>query len=74
MSMAKYEVIVSVPYMWEKGRTKSHVQDPVDMEKLTRWFEREPVFCNIVDERLIAVFLKDNSAQNLLLQQNGSCF
>ena len=37
-------VIVSVPYKWPFGKTASHVQDPVDEEKLFSWFGREPNF------------------------------
>lgn len=43
-------VVVSVPYKWEKGRTKSHVHDPVDEEKLFSWFGRRPNFEYVVRE------------------------
>ena len=55
-------VVISVPYKWEAGRTPSHVNDPVDEEKLRRWFGREPNFSTIVTElvspvqRLICVY------------------
>ncbi|MBL0407490.1 methyltransferase domain-containing protein [Microvirga aerilata] len=55
-------VIVSVPYKWPKGRTKSHVQDPVDEEKMLSWFHREPNFQYVCREvvapvnRLIQVY------------------
>jgi hypothetical protein len=35
-------VIVSVPYMWPKGASKFHVQDPIDEAKIDRWFGRAP--------------------------------
>jgi len=37
-------VVVSVPYKWEKGWAKTHIQDPVDEEKLLSWFGRKPNF------------------------------
>jgi hypothetical protein len=55
-------VVVSVPYKWEKGRTKSHVQDPVDEEKMLSWFHRKPNFEYVCREvvapvdRLIQVY------------------
>lgn len=30
-------LIISVPYRWPKGRCKSHVNDPIDEERLERW-------------------------------------
>lgn len=57
-------VIVSVPYLWPEGRTEGHLHDPVDMEKLSGWFGREPNYHVIVEEplrrmknkRLVAIF------------------
>lgn len=55
-------VIVSVPYKWEKGRTKSHIHDPVTMRKMRKWFGRAPSYEYIVSElavsgrRLIQVY------------------
>ncbi len=43
-------VIVSVPYKWQKGWAKTHIQDPVDEEKLFSWFRREPNFQYICHE------------------------
>jgi hypothetical protein len=55
-------VIVSVPYKWPAGECKHHVHDPVDEEKMQKWFGRAPNFsyvCREVDEpimRLIQVY------------------
>jgi len=55
-------VVVSVPYKWPEGRCKFHVHDPVDEEKMNRWFEREPHFEYVCTEpkggvqRLIQVY------------------
>ena len=43
-------VLVSVPYCWPKGTTKWHVQDPVDLEKLSGWFGRPPNYHQLVQE------------------------
>lgn len=42
-------VIVSVPYRWA-GRTKGHIHDPVDEDKLRDWMGRDPVFSLLVEE------------------------
>src|SRR5690606_396126 len=31
-------LVVSVPYQWRKGRCKWHIHDPVDEQKMYRWF------------------------------------
>lgn len=54
-------VIVSVPYLWAAGTVKGHIHDPVDEEKVDRWFGRKPDFQLISTEmnrtqRLIAYF------------------
>lgn len=60
--LALFDVaIVSVPYRWEKGRTKSHIQDPVDEVKLEQWFQRTPNYSYKVKElegteRLICIY------------------
>lgn len=56
--------VVSVPYMWAEGKGKWHVQDPIDVEKLTTWFGKNPAFLYVVTEkdklaRIIAVFIHD---------------
>ncbi len=35
-------VIISVPYRWPKGKADFHVHDPVDEDKVRRWFGRDP--------------------------------
>ncbi len=57
-------IIVSVPYKWKKGLCKYHVQDPVDEKKLVHWFKQDPVFVDIIGERLIAVFLNNYVEEN----------
>lgn len=53
-------LIVSVPHLWPNGLCKYHVQDPVDLEKLTRWMGTPAKSSEIVMDdglgRLIAVF------------------
>lgn len=57
-----HPVIVSVPYMWESGRCKSHPQDPVDEKKLHSWMGRDADQLTIVSEgagrpsRIVAVY------------------
>ncbi len=56
-------VVVSVPYMWEKGVCKWHYQDPIDVDKLVSWFGRSPVYIyNVYDDlgRMIAIFINEN--------------
>lgn len=57
-------VLISVPYKWPKGATKSHVNDPVVLADVERWcgrkanynlVVREP-FINKKGERLFAIF------------------
>ncbi len=55
-------VVVSVPYMWDKGICKWHCQDPVSIDKLISWFGRPPVFVqNIYDDlgRMVAIFIDE---------------
>ncbi len=47
-----HRVLISVPYLWEKGSTKSHVYDPVDGDKLFGWTGREPDYSIVVQEPL----------------------
>lgn len=57
-------VLISVPYKWPAGRTKGHVNDPVDLDSVVRWFGRKPNYHIVVSEpfqgskgsRLIAIF------------------
>jgi glycosyltransferase involved in cell wall biosynthesis len=43
-------VVVSVPYRWPAGSCNGHIHDPVDEEKMRKWFEQEPVFSRIATE------------------------
>lgn len=43
-------LIISVPYKWKKGATKSHIHDPVDENKLFSWFLKNPTYSEIVEE------------------------
>jgi hypothetical protein len=52
-------VIISVPYKWPAGKSKWHVQDPVDEAKLEMWTGRKPDEISVIsdeNERLIAVY------------------
>jgi hypothetical protein len=44
-------VIISVPYQWQKNACEYHLQDPVDLEKLKCWTQREPNETYIVKEK-----------------------
>ena len=60
-------LLVSVPYNWPKGKTRGHVNDPVDLARLSQWFGRAPNYKLIVREpfarhngaRLFAVYDSD---------------
>ncbi len=60
LAHASLSLIVSVPYLWPEGRCASHLQDPVDRDKLVGWFGRPPDESIVVDEgstrRLVARF------------------
>lgn len=43
-------VIVSLPYKWQKDWAQTHIQDPVDREKILSWFKREPNYEYICHE------------------------
>lgn len=67
-------VIITVPYKWPHGHTKSHIHDPVDEAKLKSWTDREPqhwliayepLIRNEVGGRLIAYYHKDPTTFNL---------
>lgn len=55
-------VVVSLPYRWPHGKTKSHIHDPVDRDKILTWFGRKPNFeyiCREVKapvERIIHIY------------------
>ena len=58
-------IVVSVPYKWKIGECKFHCQDPIDADKLISWFNREPLFLQVVSRRMIAVFSSENIADEL---------
>lgn len=43
-------VIISVPYKWNAKWVDSHVHDPVDEEKIRKWFGRDPNYAYVVKE------------------------
>ncbi|SDO06980.1 class I SAM-dependent methyltransferase [Alkalicoccus daliensis] len=43
-------VLISVPFLWEAGSSKEHVQDPVSFEKLRSWTGRDPDYHIVVEE------------------------
>lgn len=53
-------IIISVPYLWRKGRCKDHLHDPVDEAKLRSWTGKEPMKQVIVEDnkmkRLVAIW------------------
>jgi hypothetical protein len=57
-------LLISVPYKWPAGSSRQHVNDPVDLASVTRWFGREPNYNLVVREpflgrkgaRLFAIF------------------
>lgn len=56
---AKVAVIISVPYKWPNGAEISHIQDPVDEDKLFSWTNRNPTEIRIIDDkpaRLVSYF------------------
>lgn len=54
-------VIISLPYMWRKGRCKDHIQDPVDEELIKKWTDKEPTISYIIEDkklkRIICVYI-----------------
>lgn len=63
LTHTKKSLIVSVPHLWDEEANNSHVQDPIDIEKLVDWFKREPDKFEIVSEekgiqRIVAQFNK----------------
>lgn len=67
-------LVCSVPYKWKKNEVPGHVQDPIDVDKLSGWFGFYPTFCNIVDKRLIAIFIKNREIREALEDSNGGHF
>ena len=66
--------VVSVPYKWKRGATKTHIQDPVDEEKIIKWFNKEPIFLNVIQRRLLAVFTSSDDDQKLFSINNQQNF
>jgi len=70
-----HHVIVSVPYRWPAGANSTHVQDPIDEEKLITWFNRIPNYEIIVTEpitekrRLISYYYRDDPMKKLGLDE-----
>ena len=64
-------VVISVPYMWPKGSDIDHKQDPVDVDKLIKWFGIAPVYIHKITEpiftnkstRIIAIFIRDAESE-----------
>jgi len=53
--------VVSVPYKWPADKTKYHRHDPIDLEKIVKWFGRNPNYQYIAQEingeqRIILVY------------------
>lgn len=64
-------LVISVPYKWRAGNSKSHVHDPVDKDKLRSWMKLKPNHSLVVAEpfgsrRLIAYYdLEGGSKKNI---------
>ena len=66
--------VISVPYMWEKGKCKSHIQDPVDEIKVKSWFERDTYYKKIITEkngirRMVCVYKNHLDNDDSILRQ-----
>jgi hypothetical protein len=61
-------IILSVPYKWPWGVCPSHLQDPVDEQKLLRWLGKPPLEGALVTDgacrRLVAVY--EGNKENLV--------
>ena len=70
-------LIVSVPYLWRKGRVKHHPNDPVDERKMRAWFGREPSYSYVCREvqggerRLICVYESGPNWMSLTHRASG---
>ena len=54
-------LVVSVPYLWQKGDCVHHIHDPVNDEKMLAWFGKKPIYRYVATElngvrRLIVVY------------------
>lgn len=52
-------VIISVPYKWEKGACSDHKQDPIDEAKLRKIMGRPSSEVVISGSRMVALYLKE---------------
>lgn len=63
--------LISLPYKWRKGKTKSHVQDPVDEDKILSWTDIKPLYSFYVADggcqRIICIYGKLNLIARLKL-------
>ena len=44
-------ILISVPYMWKKGKCPNHLQDPVDENKIYEWMKRNPTKTHISTDK-----------------------
>ncbi len=69
-------LMVSVPYRWPHGKCEDHVQDPIDIDKLEKWFGQRPVFANVVVDdsaaRLIAIYVNAELTSLVESSNNGN--
>jgi hypothetical protein len=56
-------LVITVPYLWPVGKTRGHVNDPIDTAKFEGWFGRAPNWRHVTHEpwrrdsrRLIAIY------------------
>ena len=52
------KAIISVPYRWQIGFCKHHLQDPIDIKKFLNMIGRDPIKTEIVSNRLVGLFQK----------------
>lgn len=56
--------IVSVPFMWPRGKCSSHLQDPISRSKFLSWMNADPLRLEIVEDkdarRIVAEFKGTN--------------
>ena len=44
-------VVISVPYMWKRGQSPNHLQDPVNENKIYGWTGRQPTNTHISTDK-----------------------
>lgn len=68
-------LIISVPYKWDARWVETHIQDPVDEEKIKYWFDRSPNYQYIVKEplskarRIVCYFDRDNEDRKVTKEE-----